>query len=35
MNALADALAVCGVHHLDMPATPERIWRAIHRPSQT
>src|SRR5262249_31623879 len=32
MNALADALAACGVRHLDMPATPERIWRAIHRP---
>ena len=29
MNALQDALAPLGVGHLDMPATPERIWRAI------
>jgi carbon-monoxide dehydrogenase large subunit len=28
-NALVDALSVCGVRHIDMPATPERIWRAI------
>jgi carbon-monoxide dehydrogenase large subunit len=30
MNALVDALRPLGVTHLDMPATPERIWRAIH-----
>jgi aerobic carbon-monoxide dehydrogenase large subunit len=29
MNALVDALAEYGVGHIDMPATPERIWRAI------
>jgi carbon-monoxide dehydrogenase large subunit len=29
MNALIDALAPLGVRHLDMPATPERVWRAI------
>lgn len=29
MNALMNALSVCGVRHLDMPATPERVWRAI------
>lgn len=29
MNAILDALSVHGVAHLDMPATPERIWRAI------
>jgi carbon-monoxide dehydrogenase large subunit len=29
MNALLDALAEVGVHHLEMPATPERIWQAI------
>jgi carbon-monoxide dehydrogenase large subunit len=29
MNAIADALAPLGIHHLDMPATPERVWRAI------
>jgi carbon-monoxide dehydrogenase large subunit len=31
MNALVDALAEFGVRHIDMPATPERVWRAIHR----
>ncbi len=29
MNALADALAEFGIRHIDMPATPERVWRAI------
>ena len=29
MNAVADALAPLGIEHLDMPATPERVWRAI------
>ena len=29
LNALLDALAPLGVRHLDMPATSERIWRAI------
>ncbi len=29
MNALVDALRPLGVTHIDMPATPERIWRAI------
>jgi aerobic carbon-monoxide dehydrogenase large subunit len=29
MNAVADALAPLGIDHLDMPATPERVWRAI------
>ena len=28
-NALVDALSEFGVRHIDMPATPERIWRAI------
>ncbi len=27
--AVLDALAPLGVAHLDMPATPERVWRAI------
>lgn len=31
MNAIIDALAPFGVTHLDMPATPEKIWRAINR----
>ena len=29
MNALVDALAEYGVRHIDMPATPERVWRAL------
>ncbi len=28
-SAVVDALAPFGVRHLDMPATPERVWRAI------
>jgi carbon-monoxide dehydrogenase large subunit len=28
-NAVVDALSHVGVRHLDMPATPERVWRAI------
>ncbi|GGG22973.1 carbon monoxide dehydrogenase [Caldovatus sediminis] len=31
MNALVDALSEYGVRHIDMPATPERIWRAIRQ----
>jgi carbon-monoxide dehydrogenase large subunit len=33
MNAVLDALAPLGVRHLDMPATPERVWRAIQAAS--
>ncbi len=29
MNAIVDALAPLGIHELAMPATPERVWRAI------
>ena len=29
MNAINDALAPLGVQNLGMPATPERVWRAI------
>ncbi|HUH85136.1 MAG TPA: xanthine dehydrogenase family protein molybdopterin-binding subunit [Stellaceae bacterium] len=29
MNAVVDALSVYGIRHIDMPATPERVWRAI------
>jgi aerobic carbon-monoxide dehydrogenase large subunit len=32
INAIVDALAEYGVTHIDMPATPERVWRAIHAP---
>ena len=29
INAVVDALAAYGVTHIEMPATPERVWRAI------
>jgi carbon-monoxide dehydrogenase large subunit len=29
MNAVMDALAPVGVKHLDMPASPHRVWQAI------
>ena len=29
INAIVDALAPYGVRHIDMPATAERVWRAI------
>ena len=29
MNAILNALGAAGVRHLDMPATPERVWAAI------
>ena len=40
INAVVDALAEFGVTHIDMPATPERVWRAIEKsrgqaPAQT
>ncbi len=31
MNALVDALSERGVTHIDMPATPEVIWRALNK----
>jgi carbon-monoxide dehydrogenase large subunit len=30
INAVVDALSHLGVSHVDMPATPSRIWRIIH-----
>jgi carbon-monoxide dehydrogenase large subunit len=30
VNAIVDALADFGVRHVEMPATPERVWRAIN-----
>jgi carbon-monoxide dehydrogenase large subunit len=29
VNAIVDALAEYGVDHIDMPTTPEKVWRAI------
>jgi aerobic carbon-monoxide dehydrogenase large subunit len=31
MNAIVDALGARGVHALDMPATPHRVWQALHK----
>jgi aerobic carbon-monoxide dehydrogenase large subunit len=28
-NAVIDALSHLGVRHIDMPLTPERVWRAV------
>jgi len=35
MNAVINALAPLGVRHLDMPATPSRIWEAIRTARQS
>jgi aerobic carbon-monoxide dehydrogenase large subunit len=35
MNAIVDALAALGVTDVPMPATPERVWRALRRPVAT
>ncbi len=29
VNAVSDALNHLGVHHIDMPLTPDRIWQAL------
>jgi carbon-monoxide dehydrogenase large subunit len=29
MNAVIDALSAIGIEHMDMPATPQRVWRAV------
>ena len=31
MNAVVDALAEAGVTHVDMPVTPEKVWRLLHK----
>ena len=31
INAILDALRPLGVQHIDMPATPQRVWEAIQR----
>ena len=30
LNAICDALKERGVLHVDMPATPEKLWRIIN-----
>jgi carbon-monoxide dehydrogenase large subunit len=34
-NAVMDALAPYGVHHVDFPLTPQRIWQAIRASGRT
>jgi aerobic carbon-monoxide dehydrogenase large subunit len=34
-NAVVDALSHLGVRHVDMPASPERVWRAITDAART
>lgn len=29
-NAVVDAISHLGTRHIDMPCTPERVWRALH-----
>ena len=33
MNAIEDALEKAGVRFFEMPATPERVWRALQAAS--
>lgn len=35
MNAVCDALRPLGITHIDMPATPERVWQAIQNATPT
>ena len=35
VGAILDALKPLGVTHVDMPATPARIWAAINRASSS
>ncbi|UYN95398.1 MAG: xanthine dehydrogenase family protein molybdopterin-binding subunit [Enhydrobacter sp.] len=30
MNAVIDALSEYGIHHIDMPVTPEKVWRILN-----
>ena len=30
MNAIVDALSDAGITHIDMPVTPEKVWRALN-----
>ncbi len=31
MNAIVDALSEYGIRHIDMPVTPEKVWKAIRQ----
>jgi carbon-monoxide dehydrogenase large subunit len=30
INAITDALSPLGIKHIDMPASPDRLWRQMH-----
>jgi aerobic carbon-monoxide dehydrogenase large subunit len=30
INAVCDALSPLGIKHVDMPASPDRLWKLIH-----
>ena len=30
INAICDALSPFGIKHVDMPASPDRVWKLIH-----
>ena len=30
MNAVVDALGELGITHIDMPVTPEKVWRVLN-----
>jgi carbon-monoxide dehydrogenase large subunit len=30
VNAVVDALSPFGIEHIDMPVTPEKVWKAMH-----
>ena len=34
-SAILDALRPLGIEHIDMPATPSRVWAAINRSGTT
>ena len=35
INAICDALSPLGIKHVDMPATPDRLWKQIHDANTT
>jgi carbon-monoxide dehydrogenase large subunit len=35
MNAVCNALQPAGIRHLDMPATPLRVWQALQSAGYT
>ena len=34
INAITDALSPLGIKHVDMPATPDRLWKMIKEASK-